>query len=66
MSEALKKTVKQTAVEKDEPKYLKVGLLAMSEFDTTDKDIMNIVLKDDESYTLAQVKQAIKQFKEGI
>lgn len=35
-------------------------------FNTTDKDIINIVLEDNKEYTLAQVKQAIKKFKEGI
>lgn len=66
MSEVSKKTIKKAAVKKNEPKYLKIGLMTMSDFSTTDKDIMNIVLKNDESYTLAEVKQAIKKFKEGI
>lgn len=71
MSEVSKKTTTKTAVKKstakvEEPKYTKMGLFVLSEFNTTDKDIINIVLKDNEKYTLKEVKQAIKKFKEGI
>ncbi len=59
-----KKTKTKTAVK--EPTFTKLGLKMSNTFNTTDKDIINIVLEDDKEYTLAQVKQAIKKFKEGI
>lgn len=46
--------------------FSKQGLKQNSEFNTIDRDILNIVLNDDEKYTVAQAKQLIKKFKEGI
>lgn len=57
---------KKTVAKKSEPKFTKLGLTSGSDFTTTDKDIMNIVLDDDKQYTLAEVKQAIQKFKEGF
>lgn len=53
-------------ITQNEPKYTKLGLMNSNDLTITDKDIMNIVLEDGQEYTLAQVKQAIEKFKEGI
>lgn len=53
-------------ITQNEPKYTKLGLINSNDLTITDKDIMNIVLEDGQEYTLAQVKQAIEKFKEGI
>lgn len=59
-------TTKATMPVKDsDPKYSKVAVLA-GNFTTTDKDIINIVLDSEKTYTLAEVKEAIKKFKEGF
>ncbi|KAI4309848.1 hypothetical protein [Lactobacillus intestinalis] len=63
-SKKTKTTANKTAVK--EPTFTKLGLKMSNTFNTTDKDIINIVLEDNKEYTLAQVKQAIKKFKEGI
>ncbi|GAA3626372.1 hypothetical protein GCM10022297_01120 [Lactobacillus hamsteri] len=48
-----------------EPKFTKVGLMA-GNFTTTEKDIMNIVLKDGKEYTIPEAKKAIEEFKKGF
>ena len=53
-------------ITQNEPKYTKLGLINSNDLTITDKDIMNIVLEDGQEYTLAQVKQAIEKFKEGL
>ena len=59
-----KKTVTKSS--KSEPTFTKAGLRNDGSFSITDRDIINITLKDDKKYTLNEVKNAIKKFKEGI
>lgn len=59
-----KKTIAKSL--KQEPTFTKAGLSNDGSFSVTDRDIINIALDDDKKYTLAEVKQAIKKFKEGI
>ena len=49
-----------------EATYKKVGLITSPLFSVTDKDILKLVLKDDQAVTMKQARELIKKFKEGI
>lgn len=58
-------TKANTPVKSSDPKYSKTAILA-GNFTTTEKDIINIFLDSEKTYSFAEVKEAIKKFKEGI
>lgn len=57
---------KTTNAKKQEPAYSKAALLNSKMFSVIERDILNITLEDDKSYTMNEVQDEIKKFKEGI
>lgn len=51
---------------KNESKFTKSALLRSKQFNITERDILDIVLKDDEEYTISAAKTLIAKFKGGI
>lgn len=49
-----------------EPTYAKSGLTGSGLFNRTERDILEIVLEEGKTYTVAQAKAEIKKFKEGL
>lgn len=49
-----------------EPTYAKSGLTGSALFDRTERDILEIVLDEGQTYTVDQAKAEIKKFKEGM
>ncbi|CAM3206701.1 hypothetical protein [Lactiplantibacillus plajomi] len=47
-------------------RYGKADLLQASGFTKLEKDILNVVLDNDQEYSVDQAKQQIKKFKEAI
>lgn len=47
-------------------KYSKEGLVNSNTFSVTDRDILQIVLKKDKTYTITEAKKVINDFKGGI
>jgi len=46
--------------------YDKAGLVNSTGFSTTERAILNVVLNNDQNYTLDEAKNQIKKFKGGI
>lgn len=49
-----------------ESKFTKSALMRSKQFTLTDRDILDIVLKDDEEYTISSAKTLVTKFKGGI
>lgn len=56
----------KTTSKKQNTAYSKVALLNSKIFSVIERDILNITLKDGQSYTMDEVQNEIKKFKEGI
>lgn len=47
-------------------RFKKAGLVKSPAYTVVERDILKIVLKEDEEYTLAQIKKILTEFKRGI
>ncbi|MGQ5708826.1 hypothetical protein [Lactobacillus sp. PSON] len=61
-----KEKTKTKTTETKASEYTKQNLVESKIFSISDRDILNIVLKDDKKYTLKEAKKAINNFKGGI
>ena len=55
----------KTTVKVEDPKFTKKALISSNKFTTIERDILKLVLDDDKEYTIADVQNAIENFKEG-
>ena len=55
----------KATVKVEDPKLTKIALISSNKFTTIERDILKLVLEDDKEYTITEVQNAIKKFKEG-
>jgi hypothetical protein len=53
-------------VKKETPTFTKEQLLASSQFEPLQKDVLNALLADEEVYTLEQVKEKVEEFTKKV
>ncbi|MGH2110116.1 hypothetical protein [Aerococcus urinaeequi] len=56
---------KAKATAKAVEKYSKDAVINSGEFTAIERDLLKVVLKDDESYAIEDAKRKIKNYKEG-
>ena len=55
----------KATVKVEDTKFTKKALISSNKFTTIERDILKLVLDDDKEYTIADVQNAIENFKEG-
>lgn len=55
----------KTTVKVEDPKFTKKALISSKKFTPIERDVLRLVLDDDKEYTITEVQNAIKKFKEG-